>query len=93
MVDSEELNIPTPFQRMQEIKREPQIHSHITDCLSDLHPLAWRAVMCSTCSTSLHVGNECMTTWIETGHGSFCVPCFASLLMEEDQVLEEDWGL
>ena len=81
--------------------REPQIHSHVTDTLPDNHPLAWVWVMCdNSCSILLHSPNECMTTWVETGKGNFCLPCFVELVREEGkypckawEVLEDEWGL
>ena len=56
--------------------REPQVHSHITDCLPDEHPFARKYVFCDHpgCNAQLHAGNnECMETWIETGIGNFCL--------------------
>lgn len=72
---------------------EPRIHSHITDCLPDDHPLAYRTVYCGACKiVMLHAGNnECMRTWVETGVGNFCVTCFAAL--PDVDALDDQFGL
>jgi hypothetical protein len=58
--------------------REPRIHSHVTDRLPDSHPLARSRVSCERCETLVHLAsNSCARTWIETGRGNFCLPCFA----------------
>ncbi len=60
--------------------KEPQIHSHITDELPKDHPLAFESVYCSACGGMLHCdNNECMQTWIEAGHGNWCIKCFAKI--------------
>jgi hypothetical protein len=57
--------------------REPRIHSHVTDRLPDRHPLARTGVRCDRCESLLHLPtNNCMRTWVETGHGNFCLRCF-----------------
>jgi hypothetical protein len=57
---------------------EPRIHSHVTDCLPDSHPLARTRVRCDRCESLLHLhNNTCMRTWVETGRGNFCLRCFA----------------
>lgn len=72
-------------------KREPRIHSHIEDCLIESHPLAEEWVKCKKCADVLHVPNECMQTWIESGEGNFCISCFAA---ENDACcLGDDYGL
>ena len=59
------------------MKEEPIIHSHITDCLPDEHPLAHEDVCCDSCHNSVHAGNnECMQTWFEMKDGNFCTSCF-----------------
>lgn len=75
------------------MKKEPLIHSQITDFLEDDHPLAHEYVTCKDCKDPLHVGNESMGTWVETGRGNFCVSCFAKSVEEEHLVLDDDWGL
>jgi hypothetical protein len=58
-------------------RREPRIHSHVTDRLPDRHPLARCRVHCDRCESLLHLqSNSCMRTWIETGRGNFCLRCF-----------------
>ena len=63
---------------MQDIMEiEPLIHSHITDCLPDDHPLCYETVSCDKCGVMVHAGNnECMQTWFETDQGNFCSKCF-----------------
>jgi len=57
---------------------EPRIHSHITDVLPEGHPLARCNVHCDRCGVLTHAfNNECMSTWVETGQGAFCLTCFA----------------
>lgn len=57
---------------------EPLIHSHITDCLPDDHPLAHTMVKCKKCRGLVHANNnECMETWVEYVDGNFCLGCFA----------------
>ena len=56
---------------------EPLIHSHITDCLPDTHPLRNSSVYCNKCKEMLHASNnECMQTWIEADKGNYCTQCF-----------------
>jgi hypothetical protein len=58
--------------------REPRIHSHVTGRLPDTHPLARSRVSCERCESLVHLAsNSCVRTWIETGRGNFCLPCFA----------------
>lgn len=62
--------------------REPVLHSHLTDCLPNDHPLAWSVVSCDAegCRAALHMSNnECMQAWVETGKGNYCFPCFVRL--------------
>lgn len=71
---------------------EPRIHSHIVDCLPDEHPKAFEAVYCDGCRSMLHAwNNECMQTWIETGRGNFCIPCFSAT--PDVEALDDDFGL
>lgn len=71
---------------------EPLIHSHIMDSLLDEHYLAYTHVLCHGCGGLLHAGNnECMQTWVETGKGNFCLPCFARL--QDASALDDDFGL
>lgn len=71
--------------------REPVIHSHVTDVLPDEHPLAAQAVYCEVCQGILHCSpNECMTTWVETGVGNYCIECFVKLT---NGVVEDEFGL
>lgn len=73
---------------------EPAIHSQIEDLLPDTHPLAYETVWCAKCGTMLHANNnECMTTWVESGRGCFCLQCFNFLVIHENGVLGEDWAL
>lgn len=59
---------------------EPVVHSHITDGLHPDEPLASMTIYCENCGTMVHAANnECMTTWIETGSGNYCLPCFVAL--------------
>jgi hypothetical protein len=58
--------------------REPRIHSHVTDRLPESHPLARLRVSCERCESLVHLAsNTCVRTWIETGRGNFCLPCFS----------------
>jgi hypothetical protein len=71
---------------------EPQIHSHITDILPTDHRLAFTAIYCGSCKAMLHAfNNECMTTWVESGLGNFCLACFAAL--PDSDALEDEAGL
>jgi hypothetical protein len=59
------------------LRGEPLLHSHVADRLPDDHPLARSRVRCDRCESLLHLpSNSCMRTWVETGHGNFCVRCF-----------------
>jgi hypothetical protein len=63
---------------------EPRIWSHITDVLPDDHPLAWTSVYCTACKDMVHASNnECMTTWVETGKGGYCLACFVAAVRED----------
>lgn len=60
------------------VRSEPLLDSHVVDRLPDAHPLARTRVRCDRCESLLHLSsNSCMRTWVETGHGNFCVRCFA----------------
>ena len=64
--------------------REPELHTGYVDCLPEAHPLAYRSVTCDRCQRPIHAANnECMWTWVETGKGNYCLPCFVAL-DEED---------
>ena len=72
--------------------REPLLHSGVTDCLPEDHPLAFTSVNCRGCGCMVHaVNNECMTSWLETGRGPHCLECFTAVF----GVAEDDtaWGL
>ena len=72
--------------------RDPVLHSHVEDMLPAAHALAFQQVHCAGCGALLHAANnECMQTWIETGRGNYCVPCFAKI--EEVEALDPEWGL
>ena len=59
------------------VRTEPLLHSHVVDRLPNRHPLARTRVRCNRCESLLHLpSNSCMRTWVETGHGNFCVRCF-----------------
>ena len=76
--------------------REPEIHSHITDLLPDEHPLAYKSVHCEICMDMLHAANnECMSTWVETGVGNFCLLCFIKILVRCNslEAFDNDIGL
>lgn len=71
--------------------RDPILHTHIEDGLPETHPLASVQVHCTDCGYLVHAGNnECMTTWVETGRGPFCIACFAGLT---DGSVEDEYGL
>jgi len=71
--------------------KEPKIHSHITDGLSENDNNAYKCVYCNICSEMLHCSNnECMQTWIETGEGNFCFKCFSK---ENREVLNDTLGI
>lgn len=72
--------------------RDPQIHSHIEDELPTDHEKAFACVLCSSCGEMLHASNnECMQTWVETGKGDFCIPCFSKIA--DVQSLDDEYGL
>ena len=54
---------------------EPIFHC-FDDELPDEHPLAWEVLACKDCKEFLHVGNETMKAWFETGIGNICLDCF-----------------
>ncbi len=68
-------------------EKEPLIHSHITDLLLDEHPLAYKNVFCDICKDMLHAANnECMSTWVESGKGNFCLLCFIKMLARRNSL-------
>lgn len=72
---------------------EPLIHSHVRDGLPDNHPLAYTQIHCRACQIPVHAGNnECMQTWVETGRGPHCLPCFAKA-PTAGTVIAPEWGL
>ena len=71
---------------------DPKLHSHIEDGLPNEHPLTFKSVYCPICGEMLHAGNnECMQTWVETGRGNFCIPCFAQI--PDVSALDDEYGL
>lgn len=90
-------------------RRDPILHTHVTDRLPDDHPLAYQQVWCEGDahktlaafagrlpgeSVLLHAGNnECMTTWVETGKGPRCLACFTDELGDDGKVVLPQWGL
>lgn len=79
-----------PVERRQErdpwFQREPLLHSGITDCLPDDHPLAHESVYCQECKEMVHAfNNENMQAWFETEQGPFCLKCFARIYNEFDR--------
>lgn len=59
-------------------EREPLLHTHVEDGLPEDHPQARTSLYCRACATMVHAhNNECMTDWVETGDGPYCVECFA----------------
>lgn len=61
----------------QVFPEEPLIHSYLTDCLHEDHPLAYECVYCKTCDAMLHcANNETMQNWFETIEGNYCSQCF-----------------
>ena len=71
---------------------DPNLHSHIEDVLDDAHPLAFKSVGCTGCGVMVHAfNNECMRTWVETGRGNFCIPCFAKI--DDVNALDDEYGL
>ena len=72
--------------------KDPILHSHIEDGLPDDHRLAWECVHCNVCACMVHAGNnECMSTWVETGKGAYCIKCFAGI--QDVEALEDEYGL
>ena len=74
---------------------DPVLHTHVEDLLPDSHRLASETVYCQFggCGMMLHCeNNECMTTWVETGKGNFCLKHFTQLLQTQGS-LDDDWGL
>jgi hypothetical protein len=65
-----------PVERARRL-REPCIHSRVTDCPPDRHPLACSRVRCDRCQSLVHLAsNSCMRTWVESGRGNFCLRYF-----------------
>jgi len=59
------------------MRKEAQIHSHVTDHLDEGHPLAYEEIFCDICDNMVHCfNNECMKIWIEIESGNFCLDCF-----------------
>ena len=54
---------------------EPRFHC-FDDELPHEHPLAYEVLACKDCKTFVHVGNETMKAWFETGIGPVCLDCF-----------------
>lgn len=82
------------------MRREPVIHSLITDQLPEDHPLAFEEVFCSKCDSLVHfANNECMTMWVEDyyDHSNedpyleqpiiYCLECY---IMQLYRVKDED---
>ena len=70
---------------------DPILHTHVADELPEEHPLAFSGISCRACGTLVHAGNnECMTTWVETGKGAFCLGCFSQ---QCGSVVEDEFGL
>lgn len=65
------------------MKKEPLIHSHIEDCLPEDHKFSHETIYCTDCERMVHA------SWVETGKGNYCVPCF-SMLSEVDG-LDDDY--
>ncbi len=61
-------------------QQEPQIHSHLSDCLPDDHTRAFDQIHCDGCGCLVHAGNnECMTTWFEFRDTNVCAECVGKL--------------
>lgn len=72
--------------------KEPLIHSHISDLLPDDNKLAYNNVDCDICHEPIHAANnECLSTWVETGKGNFCLNCFNALASSD--CLDDEYGL
>lgn len=72
--------------------KEPQIHSGIEDGLKEDHIKANESLYCEKCDAMIHAfNNECMTTWVESGKGSYCISCFVEEYNKRDN--DEEWGL
>jgi len=67
---------------MNKTEKEPIVHSLISDCLPENHPLAHEEVFCDTCNEMVHCfNNECMRMWFEcndrfNGKINYCLECF-----------------
>ncbi len=75
---------------------EPKIHGHIEDLLEKNHPLAFKSVHCKDCESLVHAANnECMSTWVETGIGNYCLRCFIKMLNKRDciECFDDDLAL
>jgi hypothetical protein len=71
--------------------RDPILHSHVEDCLPTDHRLAFEEVLCVICYAQVHAfNNECMQTWVETGKGAYCLPCFVRVT---DGAVDDEFGL
>lgn len=58
------------------MSKEPIVHSTITDCLPEDHPLAHEEVFCADCKAMLHAfNNECMQPWLEFPDANLCWEC------------------
>jgi hypothetical protein len=76
---------------MSEPRRDPIMHTHVSDKLDDTHPLAFHSIECRRCHETLHAfNNECMQTWVETGKGNYCIFCFVA---QTGASVDEEYGL
>ena len=74
--------------------KEPAIHSQILNALPDAHPLAYEDVSCEKCGDPIHTAkNACVSLWVETGRGCYCMQCFVYLAIHENMILNENWSL
>ena len=70
-------------------RREPLLHTGITDCLPADHPLAWATVYCQECGAMVHgTPNENMCNWVETGKGAWCLQCFARRFADDYDAMD-----
>lgn len=72
---------------------DPVVHSHISKSLPSGHRLAHQNVICAKCHKAVHSSqNECVSTWVETGRGDYCLWCFVMHLTDLN-VIDHTWGL
>ena len=97
-LNDEHLLVPASEYHNKNLPKEPIIHSLITDCLTDDHPLAHEEVFCQKCGDMVHCfNNECMTMWVESfvkfdnsKDYEYSIHCFECYVMKVYGIEEKD---